>query len=458
MTGGRTIMNGKIVWTAENKDTVIKFSDDYIRFLNNSKTERLCVRYSMRMAEKAGFVNIDSLDSVKPGDKVFKINRGKNIVLAIAGSDDILNGVNLVAAHIDSPRLDLKPNPLYEDSNLALFKTHYYGGIKKYQWTAIPLSMIGVVVLSDETVVDINIGEDEGDPKFTVTDLLPHLAKDQMSKKMSEVFTGEELNVLAGSIPADCEKDKFKQTVLDILKEKYNISEDDFVSAELEIVPSFPACTVGLDSSLVGSYGQDDRVCGYTALKAICDMSAPKRTSICFLADKEEIGSMGNTGMKGRFFENFLAELIYKMKGEYNDMFIRKALTASMCLSSDVTAGVDPTYKSVNEDNNSAFIGCGVAFCKYTGAHGKGSTSDANAEYVGKIRNIFNKAGVQWQICELGKVDQGGGGTVAQYIANLDVDTIDCGVPLLSMHAPFEIASKADVYSAYQGYLAFYKA
>ena len=445
-------------WQCADKKTIMSFNDDYIKYLDNSKTERLCVRYSMRIAEKAGFVDIDTVDKITPGMKVYKINRNKNIVLAVAGSEDILSGTNIVAAHIDSPRLDLKPNPLYEDGKLTLFKTHYYGGIKKYQWTAIPLSMIGVVVMEDGAVIDINIGEEENDPKFTVTDLLPHLAQDQMSKTMSKAFTGEDLNVLAGSIPADCEKNKFKQNILDILKEKYGICEKDFVSAELEIVPSFKACSIGLDSSMVGAYGQDDRVCAYTALRAAAEVENPARTAVCFLADKEEVGSMGNTGMKSRFFENFIAELIYKMKGEYNDMYIRKALTSSMCLSSDVAAAVDPTYKSVNEEHNSAYIGGGVAFCKYTGGRGKSSTSDANAEFVGKIRSIFNKAEVCWQICELGKVDQGGGGTVAQYIANLDIDTIDCGVPVLSMHAPLEVTGKADVYSAYLGYTAFYKA
>lgn len=445
-------------WQCADKKIIMSFNDDYIKYLDNSKTERLCTRYSKTLAEKAGFVDINSVDKVTPGMKVFKINRDKNIVLAVAGSADILDGTNIVAAHIDSPRLDLKPNPLYEDGKLALFKTHYYGGIKKYQWTAIPLSLIGVVVLSDGTVVDVNIGESENDPKLTVTDLLPHLAQDQMSKTMSKAFTGEDLNVLAGSIPADCESDKFKQNILNILEEKYGICEEDFISAELEIVPSFKACSIGLDNSMVGAYGQDDRVCAYPALRAIFETHLPDRTSICFLADKEEVGSMGNTGMKSRFFENFVAELIFKMKGDYNDLYIRRVLTNSMCLSSDVTAAVDPTYKSVTEEHNSAYLGGGVAFCKYTGARGKSSTSDANAEFVGKIRSIFNNANVRWQICELGKVDQGGGGTVAQFIANLDVDTIDCGVPVLSMHAPMEVTSKADVYCAYMGYKAFFEA
>lgn len=445
-------------WTKnQSKDAVMDFCDEYIGYLNNSKTERLCAQSSEKLAIAAGFKNIDEFSRLKPGDRVYRINRGKNIILAVIGSEDILNGTSIVAAHIDSPRLDLKPVPLYEDSNLTLFKTHYYGGIKKYQWTAIPLSMIGVAVKSDGSIIEVNIGENEGDPVFTVTDLLPHLAQEQMSKKMSGAFTGEDLNILIGSMPSDCEKEKYKQTILDILKDKYSIEEEDFISAELEIVPNFKAVTVGLDRSLVGSYGQDDRVCAYTALKALCEVKNPARTCICYLADKEEIGSMGNTGMKSRFFENFAAELTEKLKDNYSDLLLRKVLSASMCLSSDVTAATDPTYKSVNEPMNSANIGEGVAICKYTGARGKSSTSDANAEFVGLVRKIFNDSGVVWQICELGKVDQGGGGTVAQYIANLNIDTLDVGVPLLSMHAPFEIAGKIDIYNAYLGYKAFYE-
>ena len=442
--------------TKQPKQEIMSFCDEYIDFLNRSKTERLCVSAAEKKALAAGFKPLDSTDTLTAGDKVYCINRGKNIVLAVIGSDDITAGTSIVAAHIDSPRLDLKPVPLYEDTNLTLFKTHYYGGIKKYQWTAIPLSLIGVVIKGNGEKVEVNIGENEGDPVFTVTDLLPHLAQEQMTKKMSQAFTGEDLNLLIGSIPADCEKDKYKQTILDILMEKYGIAEDDFVSAELEIVPNFKAATVGLDRSLVGSYGQDDRVCGYTALSAICEIENPKKTAVCFLADKEEIGSMGNTGMQSRFFENFLAEVILKAKGEYNDLYLRHLLTNSMCLSSDVTAAADPTYKSVNEPMNSANIGEGVAICKYTGARGKSSTSDANAEYVGLVRKMLNDNDVVWQICELGKVDQGGGGTVAQYIANLNVDTIDIGVPLLSMHAPFEVAGKSDIYNAYLAYKAFY--
>ncbi|MBR2476808.1 MAG: aminopeptidase [Clostridia bacterium] len=442
----------------KDKNLALTFSDGYIDFLNKCKTERTCIEFVKSSAEANGFKDIDAISSLKAGDKVYKVNRGKNIILARIGKEDIVNGTNIIASHIDSPRLDLKQHPLYEDSGLALFKTHYYGGLKKYQWTAIPLSLIGVVIDAEGNTINVNLGEDEGDPVLTITDLLPHLASDQMSKKMTEAFTGEDLNVLVGSMPHDDEEKTVKDAILDTIKEKYGFDEDDFISAELEIVPSFKAVSVGLDSSMVGSYGQDDRVCAYTSLMGIIDCADTNRTAICYLADKEEIGSVGNTGMMSRFFENFVAEIIEKSKGEYNDMYLRRALSASMCISADVAVALDPNYKSVSEEKNSAFIGGGLTMCKYTGARGKYSTSDANAEFVGKIRRMFDDAGIAWQTAELGKVDQGGGGTVAQFIANLDVDTIDVGVALLSMHAPFEIASKADVYTAYLGYKAFYEA
>jgi len=452
-------MERKSAWDKiSDKKIVFKFCDDYIKYLDEGKTERLCVKYSKKLAEENGFVNIDNVDKLEPGMKIYKINRAKNIVLSVIGSEDIEKGFNLVAAHIDSPRLDLKQIPLYEDSNMAMFKTHYYGGIKKYQWTAIPLSLIGVVVLQDGTVIDVNIGEDENDPIFTISDLLPHLAQDQMTQTLAKAFTGEDLNIIAGSIPSDCEKDKYKETIMNILKEKYSITEEDFISSELEMVPTFKARNLGLDSSMIAAYGHDDRVCAYTALKAIIDTEKPKRTSVCFLADKEEIGSMGVTGMQSRFFENFVAEMIDKIKPAYSELMLKRAISSSMCLSSDVTCAMDPNYKSVSEPMNSAYLGEGVAFAKFTGARGKSSTSDANAEFVAKIRKILNDADVAWQMAELGKVDQGGGGTVAQYIANLNMDTIDCGVPLLSMHAPYEVASKVDIYMAYKGYKAFYNA
>ncbi len=441
-----------------DKNLALAFSDGYIDFLNKCKTERTCVDFVKSLAEEHGFKDLDKFFALKAGDKVYKINRGKNIILARIGSEDIISGTNIIASHIDSPRLDLKQNPLYDDSGLALFKTHYYGGLKKYQWTAIPLSLIGVVIDAHGNTINVNIGEDEGDPVLTITDLLPHLASDQMSKKMTEAFTGEDLNVLIGSMPHDDEEKSVKDAIVEIIKNKYGFEEADFVSAELEIVPAFKACSVGLDSSMVGSYGHDDRVCAYTSLMGIFDCADTARTAVCYLADKEEIGSIGNTGMKSRFFENFIAELIEKVKGDYNDMHLRRALTASMCISADVGVAMDPNYKSVCEEKNCAYLGGGLTMCKYTGSRGKYSTSDANAEFVGKVRRIFDEAGIAWQTGELGKVDQGGGGTVAQYIANLDVETIDAGVAMLSMHAPFEIVSKADVYSAYLGYKAFYKA
>ena len=452
-------MERKSAWEKINdKKIVFDFCKGYIKYLDLGKTERLCVEYSKELAEEMGFKNIDNIEKLEAGMKVYKINRAKNIVLSVIGSEDIEKGFNLVAAHIDSPRLDLKQIPLYEDSNMAMFKTHYYGGIKKYQWTAIPLSLIGVIVKENGEIINVNIGEDDEDPVFTISDLLPHLAAEQMEQKLSKAFTGEDLNVLAGSIPSDSEKDKYKENVMKLLEEKYGICEEDFISAELELVPNFKARNLGLDSSMIAAYGHDDRVCAYTALKAIFDIENPKRTSVCFLADKEEIGSMGCTGMQSRFFENFVAEMIDKIKPCYSELMLKKAISASMCLSSDVTCAMDPNFKSVSEPMNSAYLGEGVAFAKFTGARGKSSTSDANAEFVAKIRKILNDADVAWQMAELGKVDQGGGGTVAQYIANLDMDTIDCGVPLLSMHAPYEVASKVDIYMAYKAYRAFYEA
>lgn len=444
-------------WTKLNHKEVMTFCDKYIDFLGSSKTERLCVKNAEAMAIDAGFCQFEPSMKLTPGDKIYIKNRDKNMLLVVIGSEAPEKGVAIVASHIDSPRLDLKPSPIYEDSNSVLLKTHYYGGIKKYQWTAIPLSLIGVVAKPDGSVIDINIGENEGDPVFTVTDLLPHLAQEQMAKKLSEAFTGEDLNVLAGSLPSHEEKDKYKSTIVNMIKEKYNIDEADFASAELELVPQFSAKSVGLDKSLVGSYGQDDRVCAYTSLMAILETKCPQKTAVCYLADKEEIGSMGNTGMQSRFFENALSEIIAAVKGDYSDLYLRRCLSASWCLSSDVAAAVDANYKSVNEEMNSAHLGAGIAICKYTGARGKSGTSDANAEYVALVRRIFDESNVDWQMCELGRVDLGGGGTVAQYVANLNVDTIDVGVGLLSMHSPFEIASKADIYSAYKAYKAFFE-
>ena len=450
-------MNNLNAWNIYTKDEIFDYCDNYINFLNKGKTERLCVEYFKAEAEKNGFKNIDDATTLKTGDKIYKINRNKSIALAVIGQKDISDGTNIIASHIDSPRLDLKPNPLYEDSNLALFKTHYYGGIKKYQWVSVPMSLIGVVVLKDGSVIDVNIGENAGDPVLTISDLLIHLASEQMGKKASEVIGGEDLNLIIGSIPDNCEKDKFKSTVLNILKDKYGFEEDDFSSAELEAVPSFKATCVGLDRSMIGAYGQDDRVCAYTSYTALLNANNPERTSICMLADKEEIGSMGTTGMEAMFFDDFIIELIYKTKGEYNHFMLRNCLSKSYCLSADVAGATDPTFKSVMESSNASYFGGGIALVKYTGARGKSSASDANAEYVAKIRGMLDKNNIPWQICELGKVDAGGGGTVAKFIANKGADTLDCGVPVLSMHSPFELTSKADVYATYNAYKAFYE-
>ncbi|MBR5157132.1 MAG: aminopeptidase [Clostridia bacterium] len=449
--------NGWKVADDAKKKEIFDFCDDYINYLNVGKTERLACTEAVKRAKKAGFCDINEKQTLKAGDKVYMVNRDKSVYLAVIGEEDILNGINFVIAHIDSPRMDLKQNPLYEDSDMTLFKTHYYGGIKKYQWTAVPLALAGVIYTADGKKVDVRIGDNPGDPVFCVTDLLPHLADAQMQKKAPKIIEGENLNILIGSMPDnDCEKDAFKTAMLKLLNEKYGICEEDFISAELEAYPAASACDVGFDRSMVGGYGQDDRVCSYTALRAILEIKSCKKTAVCVLVDKEEIGSMGNTGMRSAFFEFVTASLIEKVKGTYNELMLKTAFRNSECLSSDVNAAVDPTYPEVSEKRNASFLGRGIVMTKYTGSRGKSGTSDANAEFVYKIRKLFNDNNIIWQSSELGKVDAGGGGTIAQYVANLDMEVIDCGVALLSMHAPFEIASKHDVYMAYKAYLAFY--
>lgn len=446
----------KSVSDAEKKD-IFALSEDYISFLNEGRTERLACEEAVRRAEKAGFCSFDAKSSLKPGDKVYFVNRDKSVYLAVIGEEEIQNGIRFVIAHIDSPRMDLKQNPLYEDSDMTLLKTHYYGGIKKYQWTALPLALAGVIYTRDGKKVNVRIGDRPGDPVFCITDLLPHLADAQMQKKATQIIEGESLNLIIGSIPdADSEKDAFKTALLKLFHERYGIVEEDFVSAELEAYPAAPACDVGFDRSMVGGYGQDDRVCAYTALEAILRLKSCKKTSVCVLVDKEEIGSMGNTGMRSAFFEYATASLIEKTEGHYNELMLKRTFRNSQCLSSDVSAAVDPNYPEVNEKKNAAFLGRGIVITKYTGARGKSGTSDANAEFVHQIRSIFSDNDVVWQCAELGKVDAGGGGTIAQYVANLDVDVLDCGVALLSMHSPFEIASKLDIYMAYRAYAAFY--
>lgn len=440
------------------KQDIIKFSDEYIHFLNKSKTEREATSFITEVLDKNGFVNIKDKMILVPGDKVYYVNREKSVYAAVLGTKPVEAGLNIIGSHIDSPRLDLKPNPLYEDTGFAYFKTHYYGGVKKYQWTTIPLSIHGVIVKANGEKITINIGEDENDPIFTITDLLPHLAQEQMEKKLKDGIAGEDLNLLIGSIPIGDEKitERIKLNVLKILNDKYGITERDFVSSELELVPTFKARSLGFDRSMVAGYGQDDKVCAYTSLRALLDTLAPTKTAICIFADKEEIGSMGNTGMESHVFDTFISELLNKTNTNRPNL-LDKVFCNSKMLSADVDAGLDPIYASVSEKNNAAYLGRGVGLNKYTGARGKSGASDANAEFVATIRNIFEANNVSYQVSELGKVDTGGGGTIAYILANKGVDVIDCGVPVLSMHAPYEVTSKFDIYEAYRGYLVFWR-
>ena len=443
----------------EERREMLDLSDEYREFLDNGKTERECVNIAIEMAEKNGFVPFKETESLKAGDRVYFVNRKKNIILCVVGEEDIENGINIVGAHIDAPRLDLKQNPLYQSRDMALLKTHYYGGIKKYQWTAVPLALHGVVYTKDGEQVEISIGENENDPVFCITDLLPHLAKDQMSKKLGEAIEGEALNVLVGGMGVNDSDidDSVKYNILNILNITYGITEESFLSAEIEVVPAGKSRNVGLDSSFVGGYGQDDRVCAFTALKAILDVEVPKKTAMCLLVDKEEIGSTGNTGMLSKFFEMATLELTEKVSGKNDMVTFNKVIRNSACMSSDVSAAVDPNYESAFEMQNSAFAGRGLALMKYTGSRGKSGASDASSEFVHEIATILDKNSVIWQTCELGKIDQGGGGTIAMYVANMNMDVIDCGVPVLSMHSPFEVTSKGDIYMAYKAYKAFYK-
>lgn len=429
-----------------------KFCEDYKKFLNQAKTEREAVEFAVKQLEENGFVKFSKNMKLSAGSKVYYNNRGKAIIASIIGTDPIEEGTRICAAHIDSPRLDLKQCPVYEADEIALFKTHYYGGIKKYQWTTIPLSLHGVIVKQDGTSVKINIGEDENDPVFCVTDLLPHLATEQMKRPATQIVKGEELNIVIGSRPfkSDSESELVKLNILKILNEKYGVTEDDFLSAELEAVPAFKAQDVGFDRSMIGSYGHDDRVCAYPALQAILKCKNPKKTSVVVLTDKEETGSDGNTGLVSSYLKYFIADLAEALGSDG-----RTVLSHSECMSADVNAGFDPTFPDVLEKKNASFLNYGVVVTKFTGARGKSGTSDASAEYVGRIRSLLNKNDVIWQTGELGKVDLGGGGTVAAYIANLNVDTIDVGVPVLSMHAPFEIVAKTDVYMAFRAFLVF---
>lgn len=445
---------------AGNLDPVMNFGKDYIDFMTLSKTERETVDNSIEIAEKAGFKDLNTVSELKAGDKVYFNNRGKSLFLFVVGKEDLAKGLNILGAHVDSPRLDLKQHPLYEDSGLVLLDTHYYGGIKKYQWVAQPLALHGVVCKKDGSLVKVVIGESEDDPVVGVSDLLIHLAADQMKKTGSNVVEGEDLNVLFGSIPSATEEDEkelVKKNILNLLKEKYDIEEDDFISAEIEVVPAGKARDYGFDRSMVMAYGQDDNVCAYTSLRAIVEEENPERTSCCILSDKEEVGSQGNTGMHSSAFENTLAELMDKC-GQYSELNIRRCLRNSMMLSSDVSAAHDPNYPSVSSPNqNNAEFGKGIVFNKYTGSRGKGGSNDANPEFIAKIRKVLDENGVNYQTSELGKVDQGGGGTIAYILANKDVEVIDAGVAVQNMHACYEVTSKVDIYEAYLAYKAFLK-
>ena len=440
-------------------NNILNYCNGYIGFLNKGKTEREIVKESKILAEKNGFKDISEYKTLKPGDKVYYVNRDKNLYLAVIGKNNIEeNGLHIIGAHADSPRLDLKPNPVYEDGGFAYLKTHYYGGIKKYQWTTIPLAIHGVIVKPNGEKIEVCVGEDEIDPIFVITDLLPHLAQEQMERKLKEGIKGEELNLLIGSIPFNDKEisEKVKLNILNILNKKYGITEIDFLSSEIELVPAFKARSLGFDNSMVAAYGQDDKVCVYAELTAILETENPDNTAVCMIVDKEEIGSMGNTGMESHVFDAFISEILNKM-GINKPNLLDKVFTKSKMLSADVDAGFDPVFASASEKNNSAFLGRGVGINKYTGARGKSGASDANAEFVAWIRNIVETNNIQYQISELGKVDLGGGGTIAYILANKGMDVIDCGVPVLSMHSPYEVTSKFDIYEAYRMYKEFYK-
>jgi aspartyl aminopeptidase len=445
-------------------ERITAFAEDYKKFLDRSKTEREFTASALESIEAAGFQNLtDSLAPLKAGDRVYEVNREKSLVCAIIGKRPLTDGVNIIGSHIDSPRIDLKANPLYEDAEFALLDTQYYGGIKNYQWTAIPLSLHGFLTREDGTPVEIRLGEAEEDPVFTITDLLPHLAREQMQKKATEVVAGEDLNILAGSRPFKDGKvkDKVKLNLLNILNQKYAIVEQDFSGAELELVPAFKARDLGFDRSMIGGYGHDDRSCAYAALRSLLDIAAggviPEKTLVCIFSDKEETGSAGNTGAQSRLFENFIAYILSKTNKDYSEILLRGCLGRSSMLSGDVSAAFDPTYDGVWDRKNAACLGRGIALTKFTGGNGKSGGSDANAEFCGKVQRILSRNKIDWQYGDLGKVDKGGGGTIAKYVANLGVEVLDCGIPVLSMHSPFEVISKIDLYTTWKAYAAFFK-
>lgn len=441
-------------------EKLFELSERYKKFMNLSKTEREASDEIVKFAEKKGFFNLNTAISqgrkINSGDKVYAVNKGKGVAMFVIGRETIEKGMNIVGSHIDSPRMDLKQNPLYEDGGFSMLDTHYYGGIKKYQWVTLPLAIHGVVVKKGGEKINISIGENDDEPVLYITDLLPHLAGKQMSKKMSEGIEGENLNILFGSIPIHDKdaKNRVKLNTLRLLNEKYGITEEDFTTAELEVVPAGKSRDVGIDRSMVMAYGHDDRICAYTSLEAIAEVDNPDKTCAALFVDKEEIGSVGATGMHSRFFENTVAEIM-ELAGQYNELKLRRALASSKMLSSDVSAADDPNYPGVIEKRNGAYLGKGIVVNKYTGARGKSGSNDANAEFLGELRDIFNDNGVVWQTAELGKVDEGGGGTIAYILAEYGMEVVDCGVALLSMHAPWEIASKADIYETYKAYKAF---
>lgn len=452
-------MYAKNTWEKykDNLNEVMEYNEGYKDYISKNKTERACVKDSIRLAKEKGFKPLDSFETLKPGDKVYVNNRDKNIALFVIGNKPLTEGMRILGAHIDSPRMDLKQNPLYESEGFVLADTHYYGGVKKYQWVTIPLSLYGVVAKKDGTVVDVVIGEDDNDPVVGISDLLIHLAAEQLDKKAAKVIEGENLDVTLGNMPlVGEEKDAVKANILKLLKDKYDIEEEDFVSAEIEVVPSGKARDYGLDRSMIAGYGHDDRVCAYTSLTAILDMDVCDYTSCTILVDKEEIGSVGATGAQSLFFENTVGEMLVKM-GIDSFVQTRLTLSRSKMLSSDVSAGVDPLFVSVNDKKNAAYLGNGIVFNKYTGARGKSGSNDASAEYVARIRAVMDESNIHYQTAELGKVDLGGGGTIAYILGNYNMDVIDAGIAVLNMHAPMEVVSKVDVYETYQAYKAFLK-
>lgn len=451
--------NSWLKYNNEGKKEIFDFCEGYKNYLSVGKTERECIHEAIRLAEEKGYRDLNEIiknnEVLKAGDKVYANNKDKTLALYLIGKDSLENGMRIIGSHVDSPRIDLKQNPLYEDGDLALMDTHYYGGVKKYQWVALPLALHGVVVKKDGTKINVVVGEDDNDPVLGISDLLIHLSADQLQKKANEVIAGEDLNVLVGNIPLEGkEKEAVKENILALLKEKYDFEEEDFVSAEFEIVPAGKARDLGLDKSMVMGYGQDDRICAYTSLMALLEVESVDKTSVILLVDKEEVGSIGATGMHSRFFENSVAEVMDRM-GQYSELKLKRALQNSLMLSADVTAAFDPNYPGVCEKKNTAYFGRGLVFSKYTGSRGKGGCNDANPEFIAWLRKIMDKNNVSYQTAELGKVDQGGGGTIAYILAQYNMEVIDCGVALQNMHAPWEVASKVDIYETKNGYKAF---